>query len=906
MPPNPAQTAWCDAARGLLKLPARRSKAPHPRPSSTPHPPQRRGDAYGLGYTPFETGPVHPKLAAALESGKMLTAGDWKAAAPSLEASALRQLNEEAGAMVKSLAQLGPARLEDVRLRAVLDAAKVHGPAITESLAQLAKVTKGSPLLPCGSVGFPRDQLQAQKKTAKENWLKLEDARYAYTDPDEVALVDEWIDYWKRQMQGLGEAEENEQMVGYDPGGHPPPTRTLAANEVFATDDSPEREPPPALQLPTVASQVPANKFDMEIEAAQAKRLAMSAMHEKLAGTPRFQEEQQDTLRLVDEWRCYWQSIQSALESAQARGDAHFDPTTANPPIIPPDKRPTYDRALGDERIKCASDEFDRHKTENIDPITSVMQNCLPLLDMPQSNPERLRVEKALTAFALVDTTVDTQAAANDKAAALAALERELVAWNDRRTRMHLPPAAEAVALADLLQVEHRKMIDEVVARKFDLPLAGLTEEELAGVKISWAAIRDGTGPLQIDTGPQQNDVPKIEDLNPEAKQQFRSETLANLARLLSSASGRKLVAKLEEAELGLSFCPGKDPECYTPQNTDEWRPRMPDTEAEVRTDEEARAHKGKGSRSTITLKLGAKDSDYGLCTEHGSPLHTPCFIAMGHEMIHALHNARGVNRRNLPLTDDAIWSNSEELKTIKLGKLSEQTLRAEYGMSAERFGHGITRPDDVVGGAFSNALFVATAIDVRGRASFDEQLQGLGFTDIGTMTDQTCVSLATAALDMKLRGPFPQGWDANQLSPTQMRAILSNDDCRIENPLPGLGWSPFDLEPDSDPCNRLMEVMRTKEAHPRSPDGLQFRSLGGAKSLEAISKLEKEGLEDLSTVKWEVDNWPGKLAALQLAEKVVDQFLSQSKDIPATKGKLPSKLKIAADVLRQSNVGLG
>src|SRR5262249_59838952 len=90
---------------------------------------------------------------------------------------------------------------------------------------------------------------------------------------------------------------------------------------------------------------------------------------------------------------------------------------------------------------------------------------------------------------------------------------------------------------------------------------------------------------------------------------------------------------------------------------------------------------RGTGSGSKVILVLGAKDSDTALSTRAGNALFAPRFIAMGHELTHALHNSKGVNRHlvampEVPEAERGKWSNREEYHTIIKGRTSEQALR--------------------------------------------------------------------------------------------------------------------------------------------------------------------------------------------------------------------------------------
>ena len=71
-----------------------------------------------------------------------------------------------------------------------------------------------------------------------------------------------------------------------------------------------------------------------------------------------------------------------------------------------------------------------------------------------------------------------------------------------------------------------------------------------------------------------------------------------------------------------------------------------------------------------------------------GKEIAAPVFEVLGHELIHAQHNAAGRNRRSQAATE-AAYGNREEEETISTGAVTENMLRGEHGLAGSRFGHG-------------------------------------------------------------------------------------------------------------------------------------------------------------------------------------------------------------------------
>jgi hypothetical protein len=70
-------------------------------------------------------------------------------------------------------------------------------------------------------------------------------------------------------------------------------------------------------------------------------------------------------------------------------------------------------------------------------------------------------------------------------------------------------------------------------------------------------------------------------------------------------------------------------------------------------------------------------------------PFYTPPRIEVLHEIVHAIHNANGENRKDIPLTgpDTALWDDAEEYWTIAHDPIGENALANDIGLPA-RQGH--------------------------------------------------------------------------------------------------------------------------------------------------------------------------------------------------------------------------
>ena len=70
-------------------------------------------------------------------------------------------------------------------------------------------------------------------------------------------------------------------------------------------------------------------------------------------------------------------------------------------------------------------------------------------------------------------------------------------------------------------------------------------------------------------------------------------------------------------------------------------------------------------------------------------------------------------------------WHDQEEYRTISKGKTTENTLRHQYGLTLERFGHGDVAAKDEINVAFANALKASKELaDSERRLAVEKNLQ--------------------------------------------------------------------------------------------------------------------------------------------------------------------------------------
>ncbi len=191
-----------------------------------------------------------------------------------------------------------------------------------------------------------------------------------------------------------------------------------------------------------------------------------------------------------------------------------------------------------------------------------------------------------------------------------------------------------------------------------------ITEVDFAKLKAAWKQLQDGSGQI------------KISDTDAKGKKHagFKQEVLSALGKLMSKPQGRKLVLDLLVAGAAVTIRPGP--------------PKSVATTGTKRTAlEKDGAKTGVATPSTIELEPGLTDDSVKAKDKDGKPLASPVFIVLGHELVHATHNAAGKNKSNQKASDGA-YRNKEEEQTISTGSgVTENKIRAEHGGKL-RYGH--------------------------------------------------------------------------------------------------------------------------------------------------------------------------------------------------------------------------
>src|SRR5262249_43898015 len=142
----------------------------------------------------------------------------------------------------------------------------------------------------------------------------------------------------------------------------------------------------------------------------------------------------------------------SAMESAKSRIERalrrHPLPAALDLTGFDPPKRVIDNADFVSVRDTVIQPQIDSLTTE-ISKLDENQTKCLRMLDTPENNPEREKVGKALDALKKLDDEIGkkdlTQDQATKKMALLYDLQKEIFAWNDRRTQENLPPARDAL-----------------------------------------------------------------------------------------------------------------------------------------------------------------------------------------------------------------------------------------------------------------------------------------------------------------------------------------------------------------------------------------------------------------------------------------------------------------------------
>lgn len=553
------------------------------------------------------------------------------------------------------------------------------------------------------------------------------------------------------------------------------------------------------------------------------------------------------------------------------------------------------------------------------------IEALLPVLNKPSNNPERGKIDQKLKEFEGQRTEFEKQIAAESDAAKklkleeqlvnaqtrhLNALEMDLNVWFNRRTEKGLPPSPEALAMADLVQKEHRAMIETCITKGISPPPVAdmelMTKDEIKDLKASWDKLVDQSGPIKIrESVVVDNNIEKAAREHQEitegifvddaAMKKLRIQLLSDMNRLMGSPSGRDIINGLETSGKTLYFTAGKNPECVGFGNTS-------DTKGSIETAPEA--GKDIGEDSAVCIPLGRKNSDEILRTEDGNLLYSPTHVIIGHEMVHALHNAQGVGRGSMPKGAlDPIWTNLEEIWTIKKGELSEQTLRNDYNLSADRFGHGWKEAEeDLVNKALAQTEKSKKLLDLaKGKdgVKVDKVLaedRKFGDQVVALMDDAIKFDLYDSK--KKPKGPLPKGWDPSRLDVDKIIAIVKD---QLPYRMGMLGWTAYNIPYDKGSTNTktgfpddIVTITKNRVHHWRSAAGRQFTALEGKTAIEAFTTFKTKTGTDLGS--WNGTDWRANLRTLIAANRRVDGMVA---GIPFVKGETdPARVVTAKDKL--------
>jgi len=232
---------------------------------------------------------------------------------------------------------------------------------------------------------------------------------------------------------------------------------------------------------------------------------------------------------------------------------------------------------------------------------------------------------------------------------------------------------------------------------------------EKADVDLVWQNVLSGQGQLVLSnvfTHPVHADWF-------ESHPGFDRAMLACVARLLSRPVGRALVTK---AVGTAPLAPGAKTIALRPQQRAESAGGFPavtkggeDARARIRrTDDDSGWEANVGVSPAMQMDTMA-DSEWRVHDDHGNEILAPAFIILGHELVHAVHNLKGKNRKQVAAYGRGHprerWVNAEEEQTIA----KENELRQEHGLSTPRHEHTkISIPDRAAGLATSVAQDLA------------------------------------------------------------------------------------------------------------------------------------------------------------------------------------------------------
>lgn len=221
--------------------------------------------------------------------------------------------------------------------------------------------------------------------------------------------------------------------------------------------------------------------------------------------------------------------------------------------------------------------------------------------------------------------------------------------------------------LVDAVQTAHREEIALLVDQEWDFVPEGpaLDAAGLRDMARTWRTLVGSTGALTVTD----------QDYEVQTHSDFAREVHAAYARLLTTAAGRLLLTRI------LSRPNNRTVEIRNiPRNAAVGRHGGPEPAAAQPSHPVRAADPERGSSSVVGMVSDFSDTELWAVDADGNPILTPAWLALGHELIHALHDTQGVNAFSSGVEVPDGWSNLEEANTI--GLVSAQDVP---GMSLER-----------------------------------------------------------------------------------------------------------------------------------------------------------------------------------------------------------------------------
>lgn len=283
-------------------------------------------------------------------------------------------------------------------------------------------------------------------------------------------------------------------------------------------------------------------------------------------------------------------------------------------------------------------------------------------------------------------------------------IQRSLYRWISQNPSSNRKDAA--LGLLDDVQREHRQTIEDGLGARRGLKLFanGITEQrEQRQLDEMWESIVSGNGKIRIkEVDPLTASIIEIRIPG------FRSEVLAAFARLLALPRGRHIIRKILNQPKTVTIVPLnplsnlllKEPGGYSMplSDDDSHTVNISDQGNKLKKVVGGRRNKPLGSDVQIGMLPGLTDSKIWMGgmlppdDQNFHELHTPVFLILAHELLHAKHQIRGRDRANVEGNFDGeiSFSNAEELRVIHSGNTSENKFRQDLDLGM-RIGHNFS-----------------------------------------------------------------------------------------------------------------------------------------------------------------------------------------------------------------------